>query len=104
MVKPISKNSKFTTGRYRMNEDESVAESHYLRLNRYTGAWDVAMGKNDAEVFDSLEAAQEFIDDVAAHSGKWNKTPYQYFIREKIEEEVEVYKSETIPPQEEPAE
>lgn len=97
MVNEISKTSKFIAGRYRMNEDESVADSSYLRKNIYTGAWDIAMGRNDAQVFDSIKEAQEFIDDVAQLSSKWNKTPYQYFIREQISQELEVYKTETTP-------
>lgn len=105
MVNQISKTSKFITGRNRMNEDEIVADSSYLRKNTYTGAWDVAMGKNDAQVFNNIEEAQEFIDDVAQLSSKWNKTPYQYFIREQISQELEVYKTETVPPKDdEPAE
>lgn len=101
MPNEISKTSKFITGRYRMNEEGTVADSSYLRKSTYTGAWDVAMGRNDAQVFESVEKAQEFIDDVAQLSSKWNKTPYQYFIREQISQELEVYKTETIPPKEE---
>lgn len=105
MNEEISKVSEFITGRYRMNADGTVAETQYLRMNTYTGAWDIAMGKNDAMKFDSQEIAQGFLDEVSGLSGKWNKTPYQYFIRELVSQEIEVHKSDTLPPKEdEPAE
>lgn len=101
MASEISKKSKFISGRYRMNEDETVADTQFLRKNTYTGAWDVAMGRNDAQEFNSADEAQQFIDEVSGLSAKWNKTPYQYFIRELVSQELEVHKSDTIPPKEE---
>lgn len=93
----INKVSKFITGRNRVDEQGETLETQFLRINSLTGSWDNAMGKSDAHEFTSRDEAEDFIDEVSRLSARWNRTPYQYFIREMISEEKEIYKTETIP-------